>query len=412
MERLKVRDPFLVVYAYSMCIFVLAMVDVSWLNWILSLVMYIYICIISVLKLSRKTMPVTESEILLSGILLLYYVLSIIVWDVESDFVVIKNATRYFALLSVIFLPINEKVFLLKAITNCFVVILLISIPVWILYLVGLRLPHSGVIYHSNGFHEFYDYYFFRLSAKGFSVFPRFQSVFLEPGQMATPCAFLFFLNGANFSRKNLIFLIAVFLSFSLIAYGLVIFSFMAYRFLFATKYRVVKVLLSIFLVLGVSLYYSQDSVSDDPVSTLIVSRLEYSDDTIISGNNRLSREFRIRYDSFVNSDDRFWGIHSQLKKGYDWTTNSAGILKFIVHRGYIGLSVYLLFIFMLFWNKRSLTTFVWLMILITAFAVRDMLQTPLWCSIAIIGFYVLGWNSKANSMLVKDSQSILLKSL
>ena len=159
-------------------------------------------------------------------------------------------------------------------------------------------------------------------------------------------------------------------------------------------------------LVLGVSLFFSQDEISDDPVTALIVSRLEYDEEKVISGNNRLSGEFRIRYDHFIQSEDRYLGIRNRLLKGNDWTYNSSGILKFIVHRGLIGISLFMLFIFMLFWDKRSLANFIWLIILVTAFIVRDMLQTPLWCSIAIVGFY-LGLPSKANNALMKNPKTV-----
>ena len=402
MANTRTKDHFLVVYTYSMCLFAFAATDVSWLRSIPLSSICIYIIFISLIKLSGRTIHATTNERFSLFLLLIYSLLSFFVFDTLYLF----NAAVFFALFSIIMLPINEKGYFLRAITNCFVIILIISIPAWILYLIGVPLPHSGVIYHSNGFHEFYDYYFFRVSSKGFSLFPRFGSIFLEPGQLATPCAFLYFLNGANFSRKNLVLLTAIVLSFSLIAYGLVIFAFVAKRFLSSSKYRVAKVLSSMVLVLGVSLFFSQDEISDDPVTALIVSRLEYDEEKVISGNNRLSGEFRIRYDHFIQSEDRYLGIRNRLLKGNDWTYNSSGILKFIVHRGLIGISLFMLFIFMLFWDKRSLANFIWLIILVTAFIVRDMLQTPLWCSIAIVGFY-LGLPSKANNALMKNPKTV-----
>lgn len=398
------KDHFLMVYAYSMCLFAFAAVDVSWLSRVPLFSICIYIIIISLIKLSGKIIHASTNELFSLFFLFVYSLLSFFVFDT----LYLYNAAVFFALLSILMLPINEKGYFLRAITNCFVIVLLISIPAWILYLIGVPLPHSGVIYHSNGFHEFYDYYFFRVSSKDLTLFPRFGSIFLEPGQMATPCAFLFFLNGANFSRKNLVLLTAIVLSFSLIAYGLVMISFLANRFLSSSKYRVVKILSATFLVLGVSLFFSRDEASDDPVTAMIVSRLEYDEEKVISGNNRLSGDFRIRYNHFIQSEDRYLGIRDRLLKGNDWTYNSSGILKFIVHRGLIGLSVFMLFVFMLFWNKRSLENLIWLIILVAAFVVRDMLQTPLWCSIAIVGFY-LRLPSKANNALVKNLKTVAI---
>lgn len=400
MDNILIRNRFLRIYTYSMCFYVLAVADVLWLSIFPLSVICAYICIISVIKMSSGTKVVTSGEASLFVIILLYCLFSVVV----CKYYFIKELASFLAIISIILLPIKEKLYFFNAITNCFIIILLISIPAWILYLIGIPLPHSNIIYHPNGFHEFYDYYFFRVSSKGFSFFPRFGSIFLEPGQMATPCAFLFFLNGANFNRKNLVLLTAIGLSFSLIAYGLVSFGFLAYRFMSSSKYKVLKILSSLVLVLGVSLYFSQDEVSDDPMSTMIVSRLEYDDEYIISGNNRMSNEFRRKFDVFMQTDDKYWGIHEQLEKGYNWTKSSSGLLKFIVQRGLIGLFLLLLFFFILFWNKRCLATFLWLVILITAFVVRNLLQAPLWCSIAIVGFYLLDRLSNNHTIISKES--------
>lgn len=389
MEKTKIEDSFQPVYAYSLCIFWLFMADVSWLSWLPSLLTYAYILVISSVKLSKRTIPITLYEAISIGLLFFYFLLSAIVWEVSRSFGLLVNLAKFISLVSVVLLPVKEKLYLLKAIINCFVVILLISIPAWILYLLGVPLPHSGLIYHSDNFHEFYDYYFFRVAAK-FSFFPRFGSIFLEPGQLATPCAFLWYLNGANFSRKNIVLLVAIILSFSLVGYGLVAFGFVARRIVDTSKYRILKVFLALSVVLGAFFYLSQNESSDDPVQELILSRLEYDDELGIVGNNRLSGQFRARYEVFIKSSDRYLGIHDKLVSGYDWTGNCAGIQKFIVHRGIIGFSVFMMFILTLFWYKRSLSSLLWLTILMMAFATRDMLQTPLWSGIAVIGFYLM----------------------
>ena len=408
MDKSNNKDTFQIVYAYSMCFYVFAMADVSWISRLPLSLICVYISFISIIKLSRRTKPITNGENVL-----VFFLLSYCLFSTISGFFFIRELAFFLSMLSLIMLPIKEKLFFLDAITNCFIIILVISIPAWILYLLGMPLPHSGVIYHPNGFHEFYDYYFFRVSSKGLSLFPRFGSIFLEPGQLATPCAFLYFLNGANFNRKNLVLLTAVGLSLSLIAYGLVMFGFLAYRFVSSSKYKLIKILSSMILVLGVSLYFSQDEVSDDPVSSMIISRLEYDDEYIISGNNRMSNEFRYRFASFMKTDEKYWGIYEHLKKGYDWTYNSSGILKFIVQHGLVGLILLLLFFFMFFWNKRSMFTFIWLTILITAFVVRNLLQSPLWCSIAIVGFYILPlYNSskRQTNEIVDNTYNFYLK--
>lgn len=400
MEKKKTRDSFLILYAVSMCIYAYCRADVLWLEWIPEALVSFIIGVVALIKILNGF----GSKLSLIVIFFVYCMMNAFVWYKSYGSLVVTIGL-FLAITSVIMLPISEKIYLLKCVTNCLLIILVISIPAWILYLIGVPLPHSDVINHPNGFHIYYDYYFFRVSAKGFSMFPRFSSVFLEPGQLATPCAFLWFLNGANFSRKNIVFLIGIALSFSLIAYGLVMAGFVVARFYNSKRYKYVKVLLSLGIIVGVFLFFSSDESSDDPVNALIFSRLEYDEEKGIVGNNRTTSYFNIMYDRFLNSSDKYFGMNDYFLTHDDWTYNCSGYKKFIIHRGLVGFVVFLSFIFLLFWYNRSISTFSFLVIILAAFFVRDLLQSPLWLSIAILGFYILN-----NEIKVKRLSQIEIK--
>lgn len=396
----KVKDKFLYIYIICICLFIFNRANVLWFEKMPELAMYFITIVVSLLKITGGTGKLEYRNLSLIMILFVFSLMMAFVWFYSGIISFIWVMAFFLAMTSVIMLPIGEKRYLLKVLTNCFVIILLISIPAWILYLLGVPLPHSNLIYHSNGFHVFYDYYFFRLSQNAsYALFPRFSSIFLEPGQLATPCAFLWFLNGANFSRKNIILLVGLILSFSLIGYGLMIAGFITARLYRSARYRLVKVVFALIAVIAVSLYFSRNENSDDPVKTFIVSRLEYDTEKVITGNNRTSEYFDIRYELLMKSSDKYWGIYKELKEGDNWTYNCSGYKKFIVHRGIIGFAVFLTFIFFLFWHNRCLSSFVFLILLLAGFFVRDMLQTPLWLSIAILGFYIFYRDSKTDSM-------------
>jgi len=395
----KIKDRFLYIYIISICLFIFNRANVLWFEKLPELAIYFITIVVCLLKIVNGSVKLEYRRLSLIMILLVFSLMMAFVWYYSGISSIIWVMAYFLAMTSVIMLPIGEKRYYLKIMTNCFLIILLISVPAWILYLMGFPLPHSNLIYHSNGFHVFYDYYFFRLSANAlFASFPRFSSIFLEPGQLATPCAFLWFINGANFSRRNIILLVGIILSFSLISYGLVIAGFVAARYYRSSRYRLVKVVLALSAVIAVSLYFSRNENSDNPIVTLIVSRLEYDEDKMIAGYNRTSGYFDIRYDMFMKSSDKYWGIYKELKENDNWTYNSSGYKKFIVHRGIIGFGVFLAFIFLLFWYNRCLPSLVFLILLLAGFFVRDMLQTPLWLSIAIIGFYILYRDSKTES--------------
>lgn len=379
-------------YAWSMLLYVLAVYDVSWLSFLsYNSVIRLYIILVCFIKMMSRPFLVKNKYAVPLFFLLIYCLYSTFI-TLEGFYQVINYMSLFIAMTSIIMLDNGEKKYLLDFFIKGFVVILIISLFGWIMYLGGISLPHSGLIIHRNGFHVFYDYYFFRLSAgASVSFFPRFSSIFLEPGQLATPCAFLFFLNACKnkiFCFNNIVLLLAVVFSFSLIGYGLLIFSIFVIVWLRGYRFRMPLTIGLLLLVIGLTVFFV--SKEDSFVNQLILSRLEYDDETLIAGNNRTSSEFDYHYQRFIHSNDKYLGVHNRLVSGNDWTTNSSGYQKFIVHFGLIGLSLGFLLIFSMFWHNKNKYAFFFLVILIVAFVVRNLLFGALWLSISILGFYSL----------------------
>lgn len=342
-------------------------------------------------------------------LLMLYCYYSMVVTHSHDKFSFVTYSTLFLSMASVIMLSLEEKKYLLKVITLFFVVVLVVSIPYWLLFLSGANLPHSAPIEHSNGYHIYYNYYLFRVSAYAFT-FPRFSSVFLEPGQLATPCVFLFFLNAMEnkvFSFKNIVLLIAILFSLSLIGYGLLLVSLVFIAWSRGSNYRYVFTVFALLVIGGFYRIFSSNE--DSSVNTLILDRLEYDEEKGIAGNNRTARIFDLNYQSFLQSDERYFGIHHRLKTGNDWSNNSSGYKKFIVHHGLVGFAIFLLYILSLYWFNRNERSFVFLIMLLTAFFIRNLLQNPMWMSIAIIGLYTLKNNrrleSETNNKVFNSSQ-------
>lgn len=389
-------------YAYSMLLYVLALADVTWLDSLsYNVGIRLYIIVVCIVKMAESPF-VIQSRWKAPLCFLLLYCLYCMLITFGEFYQTISYIALFLSMMSIITLKIGEKRFLLNVFTVGFVVILVISLIGWILFLLGVNLPHSGLINHRNGYHVYYDYYFFRISSGAlYSIFPRFSSVFLEPGQLATPCAFLFFLNAIEnkiFGLRNVVLLVAIVLSFSLIAYGLLVFSLVMIAWFKGFKYRLPLAVSVVLVLAGLTTYfiYNQDSA----VNELIISRLEYDEDDIIVGNNRTSQIFEANYQSFIKSGDRYLGIRKKLVTGYDWTINSSGYQKYIVHFGLFGLVFGGMLIFSIYWNNRNSKTLVFLIILVTAFIVRNLLFAPLWLSITILGFYVFGGDKTKKTFL------------
>ena len=389
-------------YVFSMCLLVYSTAQVSWLMSVPSSLVYIIACVSSVVLIQKKGVCFSTSRIWWILIWFVYNMIFFILGNVSIAHFV-YCILFFFSTSLVVILPLNEMRYLLKAITTCFVVILSISLVGWVLLLIGVPLPYTGPIYHADNFHVYLDYHFF---TTGFSrgEYLRFSSVFLEPGQMATPCAFLFHLNTRKekiFCYKNMIMLIAIIISFSLISYGLLLLSIVTNA-TFRNKSSRNKVLLvtMTFLVLGGLTWYFV-SHKNTAVHTLIVSRLEYDEENnTISGYNRTGENFEFEYALLMNSSDKYFGIQNKLSGDEEnWTTRASGYKKFIVFHGIVGFAMIILLMLILLWDNLSKESFVFFVMVLLAFLVRNMLTTPLWLTVTIIGMYIIGSESKHLSL-------------
>ena len=390
----KKRDTFLYVYIFSMCLYIYVTANLLWLERLPVSACCLLVILVSSVKIINMRHHVNPAQFQLCACFGIYFFFSFFFWIWGEKFFYLSTTALFISTCSIILLPIEEKKLLMKAVSYVLVIILLVSIPAWLLFVIGVDLPHSDLIFHPNGFHKYYDYYFFRLNANNDDVFdlilPRFASMFLEPGQLATPCVFIFFINGAKFIRKNIPFLSAIVLSFSLVAIGLFFWSVIS-RIILTSKHKLLLFSLSLVTFGGAAFYFTQFEDESHPVNMFVFSRLEYDEDKGISGNNRTSGFFENKYDTFMKSSNRYLGLKSEFKEGNDWTYNCSGYKKFIVNHGIVGFVIFMLFFFLLFLSNKSKASFLFLFLLLTAFFVRDLLQSSLWLSIAIIGFSILG---------------------
>ena len=374
------------------------MANILWFERLPKSLVYVITFLVLICKLYKDRKRICHQHFVLCSIFFLYCLMAVLIWENSSKsnlfFTFLWGTDLFLFAASLFLLNAEEKELLLTAISKCLMLIIAVSVPAWLLFVVGYDLPHSDVIFHENGFHQYYDYYFFRLSAKSGDVFnmilPRFSSFFLEPGQLATPCVFVFFLNGARFCWKNFPFILAILLSFSLISYVLLAVSLIVRRVLVNRKSILLQLFLAIVMIGGTYVYFTQFVDEENPVNKFIFSRLEYDKEKGISGNNRTSDYFERKYEKFYDSSDMYLGMSDKLEKS-DWTYNCSGYKKFIVRHGIIGFMLFVLFVVLIFVYNRSLASFFYLMILLMAFFVRDLLQAPLWLSLALLGLSLLG---------------------
>jgi hypothetical protein len=253
--------------------------------------------------------------------------------------------------------------------TNAFAFILTISIVFWLLFLVGLSFPHSSLDL-GDGFHLFDNYFLFLHNTNPFEnlIFPRFSSIFVEPGHLGMISAFFLYANRFNLKRKGvLIIFIASILSFSLASYVLML---MAALILLFTHSR--KPWLYLFLFLGllfsINLFFTSYNKGNNVVNELILSRLQVENGDI-KGNNRYSMDFDTYYTKFINTDQNLLGIGALKFEKLGFT--ASGYKSFIVEFGIIGSLLVFLLYFSFTYTHRSVYAWGFFFLYIASFLQR-----------------------------------------
>lgn len=309
-----------------------------------------------------------------------------------SNYIRIISSFGSFANIAcVLLLSRLDKYKLLEFISNVLSCILAISVVCWIFRLSGYAFPVFEYVDLQNDQHYLNNCYFFYDSVDFVSViFPRFKGIFIEPGQLATPCVFLFFARGAEIRDwKNVILLVCILLSFSLAGYVcLLVGLFLKYLFT-KGKSRIAYLLGFVLLIGSLSFYVFKYTNSDDPFVSLIIERLEYDEELGISGNNRTDYEFDAHFDQYMKSGKILFGMGDEIPIDYaSWTNHSSGIKKFFVNFGLLGIITMIVLTIMLIKRNYCRQSLVFFIVIWLGFIVRDMLQTQFWFIIAILGFF------------------------
>jgi len=187
-------------------------------------------------------------------------------------------------------------------------------------------------------------------------LFPRYMSVFDEPGVVGTISALL--ISYKKVTIKNFTefaILLSGLLSFSL-AFYIILFLNIAYNF----KYVYSKIF---FLFLGLFLLVGQTRVFD----TYLFSRLQIVDGKL-SGDNRTGAVFTRNYEYFVNKggNDLVFGRGVMADK-YDDPDNSGSSYKMLVYRhGIVGVTLFaIFFIFMSLIKVKSTRSYFFILVFI-----------------------------------------------
>ena len=290
-------------------------------------------------------------------------------------------------------LPLTSKERLLHSFIKTVQIIVGIALIGWILFLIGIPLPH--ITNDSDAYYIHTIYPFFNLN--GFpetQLIPRFAGPFLEPGHLGTLCIFLLYVQQFNLRRLgNILLLIATLFSLSLAAYGLMIGAVMLTLYN-NRRYKTCIFISGFFTLLGLGATLYNEG--DNPINQAIVLRLEIDENGQIAGNNRTSKAFDTTYARFLDSNEIWFGYGRKAfgKRG-DGTDNitigCATYKRYFFLRGIVGAFLIVSFL-MLYWFKyRNRKTLGFLIVYVVANCIRDYPTMEMWLYVYLIAIPVLG---------------------
>lgn len=254
------------------------------------------------------------------------------------------NITAYTAQIFMIGIPVyllflkpKYQLDIWNDLTIWYAILLVGSIIIWIcVYYTNIPLPHTSqyIDYAYDDWGIRVNNYLFlyrepiRLNPYIMSeLFHRFNGFFLEPGHLGTITAFFLYVNGYNLKKKrNIVFLIAILLTFSAAAYVISILGYMFY--LYAKKKKAVILAVSL-IIIGCIGFFSVYNDGNNIFNQIIWGKLT-RDEGAIEG--RFSEQTQRTWDKFIKSPEIFWGQGADAD-----TPNSAGYKVFIIANGILG---------------------------------------------------------------------------
>lgn len=350
-ERLTI---FLTFSALILAFFNSANVSFTWSLGLLGPILSCALLIVAMLiSNSQKQKVFTRRDFLLPMIvcILLYLYLN----TMEKKNVLGYTFSFFYIFIYFAILRLDARYY--QRLSNCICKVLatflIVSIAAFFLHLLGANLPHRSASWADWYFYT--DYYLFLLDDRYMQqLFPRFHSIFLEPGHMGTILVLLLATQIGHWKRwYNLVMMFAMLISFSLAAYGL--FVILIFIRMWVLNRHVVRnaiiAVAALAAIVGGSFVYKQ---GDNMLNQLIVLRFalnETGDDIV--GNNRVSHNLEAEYQTLIHSSDILFGRGKWVDEE---SVGNAGYKLFLYEYGIAGFLLVALFYLLSFadvHNKR-----------------------------------------------------------
>lgn len=199
------------------------------------------------------------------------------------------------AIYSILLIKDKDRMELMNIFDKVMYFITIPSVVGWILYLLHVPLPHTDFDWEASvdSFYQFKCYYVFLFWDRGLisDVFPRFSSIFYEPGYYATILVFLITYHRFDFKRKQVnVYLVALILTFSLAGYLMFCIMWAGFS-LIRSKSGFLYLMFILIFLQGFTIFFKEYNGGDNAVNNMILVRMEFEDGEW-SGYNRTGEDF------------------------------------------------------------------------------------------------------------------------
>lgn len=272
---------------------------------------------------------------------------------------------------------------ILNYITKWFSLIMMVSIPLYLVTLL-IHLPNLGMLDPgSNRYGIFENYIFYVKEIGGFEEgFSRFGGPFLEPGYLGMIGAFLLFVNKFDFSKREVIIILcSIVLTFSLAGWVLAFWGYISIQYYNGkfTLNRIILFSICLYAFISLAQYYND---GNNLINNEILSRLEFDENKGIVGNNRNVETMTVFFQEMWDNkklvlygypESAFWGLA-------DWETIGAGLERFMVFHGLLGVFyVFLFYIVSILYSKDKKYAILFLILIMLCFWQRTYAQWFSW---------------------------------